>query len=232
MKSNQGIAIIYFSRNAAIEGLHKSWFKKKASEKNTLLAKVLIDQSFGSIQNLDLPVFHYHEGNQRGITFGEKLANAYADVFALGYNAVISMGNDTPEIIHIDWQKIKNELADGRCVIGASHRGGAYLIGITASSFEKISFQNLPWKSGKLFQDLTAYCQKNGELPVLLNALPDINVYQDLIKWLQRAKSRTIQTQILQILQLGTSSLFENLGLRRPNLFINQQLPSRAPPIS
>ena len=204
---------------------------KKASEKNTLLAKTLIEQSFDSIQNLDLPVFHYHEGNQKGVTFGEKLANAYEDIFALGYEAVISLGNDTPEIIHIDWQKIKSELSAGRCVIGASQRGGAYLIGLTAASFEKISFQNLPWKSGKLFQDLATYCQKNGDLPILLQALPDINVYQDLVKWLQDAKLHPSHIRILQILQMGTISLVQNLGLGKQVLFVDQQLPARAPPI-
>ena len=231
MKCNQGTAIIYFSRHAAVEGQHKSWFKNKASQKNTLLAKVLIDQSFDSIKNLDLPVFHYHEGNQKGNSFGEKLANAYADVFALGFESVISLGNDTPEIARIDWTKIKNELAQGRCVIGASQSGGAYLIGLTFESFDQISFQNLPWKSDKLFQNLVAFCQAFHMMPLTLQPLRDINVYQDLVRWLHESNLFPLRRLILEIIKMGNVVKSQNLGWIRQLIFVDLQLPCRAPPI-
>ncbi len=188
MADDQKIALIFFSRNAASEGRAKQWFLHKASSKNKVLASSLISRSLAALQHTGLPVFHYHEDNQQGKTFGERITRAHQEVFELGYEAVISVGNDCPNIAHTNWKDICQQLASGNCVIGPSLRGGAYLIGLTKEAFDPEQFQQLPWQANKLFKALSEFCAVGDDkLPFLLPALRDINSRYDLKKLLKTA---------------------------------------------
>ena len=138
--SNSSIAILYFSRYAGFEAKEKLWFGR-SSQKNKQLSAVLHRQSWKAIQATNLPVFHFHEGNQEGNNFGQRLANAYAELYKKGFEAVIAVGNDCPEIAKLNWHKIKMDLNAGKEVLGKSVRGGAYLLGITAKNFKKQEFE-------------------------------------------------------------------------------------------
>jgi hypothetical protein len=178
---NQGkIAVLYFSRTAATEGRAKAWFSAAAPERNATLADALILHTDHFLQNSGLPVFHYHEGNQRGNSFGERIANAFQDTFSLGYEAVIAVGNDTPEMSRLDWNRIIEPLRSGQCVLGPTFRRGAYLIGLTAEMFEKTGFLKLPWQSRRLLQALIDFCQTDQDPVILLDTLRDINSCDDL----------------------------------------------------
>ncbi len=181
MCSRSKLAILFFSRNSRFECEQKRWFAGSGRGRNQAIATALIAHSLKAVQASGLPVYRYHEGNQRGNTFGERLANAYEDLFNLGYSGVIAVGNDTPQLSAIDWQEATSPLKAGHCVLGASLRGGAYIIGITAASFNKDIFQNLPWQTSSLFQGLESFCARSGNQPCLLPALRDINTFHDLL---------------------------------------------------
>jgi hypothetical protein len=229
MAENKKIALIYFSRSAALEGQMKAWFSGKSAEKNSALASQLILQSSHIIQHAGFPVFHYHENNQKGETFGERIANAYQEVFSLGYDAIMAVGNDSPEIETINWNEIRDQLASGKCVIGPSLRGGAYLIGITQEAFDKERFQQLPWQTNKLLDALFHFCTLNDEAPYLLKSLRDINSQYDLKKLVKSSCLNNYFKRFILRLFLQPNNFFDlPVDFTTSHLLTNT--PFRAPP--
>lgn len=231
MKVGEKIALIYFSRNVASEGRMKAWFSGKAAEQNKVLASTLIHQSSSALQQAGFPVFHYHENNQQGTTFGERIANACQEVFALGYDAVITVGNDCPEIGSTNWSVIRQQLSAGNCVVGPSLRRGAYLIGITREAFNKEQFQQLPWQTNKLLDALLRFCTVSHRQTHVLNPLRDINTLVDVKALL---KSSSLNRYVKRIL---LSLFFYRLTsvTHQPASFLSSPLlsgsPFRAPPV-
>lgn len=201
MVDNNKIALLYFSRTAQPESRIKAWFSDGPTEKNKVLASLLIHHTSRVLQRSGLPVFHYHEGKQSGRSFGERLANAYQEVFDLGFEAVIAVGNDTPELANVDWQQVISSLESGQCILGPTFRQGAYLIGITRSCFEQSAFRQLPWQSAALFASLIEFCSRERDL-VLLPMLLDINNSSDLKKLIKRpAVHPSLRRIFLNLLQ-------------------------------
>lgn len=230
MKSKHSTAIIFFSRHARKEGLSKAWFGMQSVEKNQQLAVVLEKHCSDVVQEIGLPVFHFHEENQIGTTFGEKLANAYQTVFDLGYTSAISVGNDTPEISEINWIAIEAALDNRQNCIGPSTRGGAYLIGLTADSFDKDEFAQLPWQQTTLYTHLEDYCSSKASSVMILNTFRDINTYFDVVKWVQTTRQHLAET-VLQIMKIGLVAVTAQLSNRIYGVIHNLNLPSRAPPL-
>ena len=70
---------------------------------------------------------------QTGATFAERLENATATLAALGYDEIVMIGRDCPELCARDIRTAFAQLAHKRLVLGPDHRGGCYLIGFRAS---------------------------------------------------------------------------------------------------
>ncbi len=226
------IALLYFSRQASAESRKKRWFSGNSHRKNRALASSLILQSLQVVQQSGFPVFHFHEGNQKGRTFGERLANAYQEVFDLGYDAVIATGNDTPDIAAVNWQDVRKKLNSGKCVLGPSLRGGTYLIGLTAEAFRKSAFEQLPWQSNKLLAALQQFCERiNDDAPAILEKLRDLNSYHDLVKVVKTGNvTLWLKQIILQLLHKTAQTCALPDILLNTTLLIN--MPFRAPPVS
>jgi glycosyltransferase A (GT-A) superfamily protein (DUF2064 family) len=226
--SEQSIALLYFSRNADLESQKKAWFSGNATYKNKQLAKSLIQQSSQAVYQSGFPVYHFHEGNQKGENFGERLANAYQELYEKGFNAVIAVGNDSPEIAGLDWQQIRHDLQTGKNVLGKSCRGGAYLLGITRASFQKDAFQNLPWKNNQLYTELFRQLNSYEEV-VELDVLRDINSFFDLKKILFSKGITSLFRKIVTHLLKVEQNFQFSLPHFRSYLISDSRL--RAPPV-
>jgi len=94
---------------------------------------------------------------QRGANFGDRITNAIADTLALGYDAVVAVGNDCPTLSPSDISSAFDALARGASAVAAPARdGGAYLIGVRAGTIDDHAFRALPWCTGTLFGALVA----------------------------------------------------------------------------
>ncbi len=84
---------------------------------------------------------------QRGNDLGERLANCFADVFALGFDSVVVIGGDSPtlpeEILHEAFDCLES---DDDVVVVPSEDDGYCLIGMRKPHAEV--FQNIPWSTG------------------------------------------------------------------------------------
>lgn len=231
MVEKKKIALLFFSRSAAAEGREKAWFSVGTSTKNQTLAASLVRHTHQVLKQSGLPVFHFHEGNQCGQTFGERLANAYQQIFDLGYEGVIAVGNDTPELDRIDWKELCAALAAGECLIGPTFRQGAYLIGITADAFDQQDFAALPWQSGRLLQRLIHFCTTSKVKPVLLTTLRDVNTRADLKKLTKNALvDHPLGILIRQLLTAVKEILIKRSIALRLSLYLLGHAHFRAPP--
>lgn len=206
------IALLFFSRTANAEAAEKPLLKGNNLRLNQLASKILINHSLRHLSSLHLPLFIIDQTKQSGTNFGERLSNAFEEIFKKGYSAVVAVGNDTPEINRIDWQKTIFSLEKGQNVIGPSHRGGAYLIGLTKQSFQAGAFQSLPWQTKNIFCDLRKLA--SSESPALiLPALRDINTIRDLTRFI----SGSTEDLLKKMIRLFKELFFP--GIRPINFF-------------
>lgn len=232
MKNSNKIALIYFSRTEKAEAKAKNWIKPYR-HLNERLATSLICQSYKVVRSSGLPIFHYHEGNQRGATFGERLANAYQDVFDMGYAAAIAVGNDSPEIASIDWEQAIRYLQEGSCVLGPSLRGGAYLIGLTKAVFQKEKLSKISWQTNHTLANLIHYCSSENTPVACIDALRDINSFQDLLKTAKSSKiNRAFKKLLLELLHQLQKRKRYPLHQSDCNTVFLPSVPGRAPPVA
>jgi len=129
---------------------------------NLQLFESLTQHTQQVIENSAIPYFHFSEFEQKGASFGERLANAFEVLFAKGYDGVISVGNDCPHISVKLLKQAKQKLETQQMVVGPTYDGGTYLIGMQKSQFSKRDFESSPWQKAQLFNALISYFKPFG----------------------------------------------------------------------
>lgn len=168
-------AILLFGRSAAAES------RAKAFGQGTRVAETLIRRTEKVVRRTGLPVIRSTEADQRGNNFGERLANAMADVYARGFERVIVVGSDCASIQTSHLRAAAHQLAKGNNVLGPDQRGGAWLIGLHRDDFDAQRLAGLSWETGDLFADLADLLPGT----IHLHRLADVNSLGDLRKlWL------------------------------------------------
>jgi glycosyltransferase A (GT-A) superfamily protein (DUF2064 family) len=206
MKNDQKhIALLYFSRSPLAESRHKR-FVNRDSSKNRQVADLLVSQSLKHVENSGLPYFLFDETRQKGDTFGERLTNAFDELFKKGFDGVIAVGNDCPGLGSVNWELITQIMKQNRPVLGPTPDGGSYLIGLTRESFHNDSFRQIPWKTRNVHQSLCKYLKSGGFDLYEIDAQRDINKFDDLLYFL-----KTRFTGILKHFKELLKNLFRSL---------------------
>lgn len=115
---------------------------------------------------------------QQGNDLGEKMQDAFHRGFAMGYQKIILIGSDLPDISASIIQLGFDELIKNDIVFGPAEDGGYYLVGM--KKLHPTIFQNKPWSNEELLS-LTLKELSDYKLQ-LLPFLNDIDVYEDLKK--------------------------------------------------
>ncbi len=99
---------------------------------------------------------------QRGDGFGERLLYAAEDILAIGYGAVCLIDSDSPTVPAAAFQAAVEALArpGDRVVLGPSHDGGYYLIGLKQAHAEP--FERITWSTGSVFEETMERCAEAG----------------------------------------------------------------------
>lgn len=142
--NNNKTAILIFARSAQADASQKKLGKSVA------LFKELNRQTLITAKATGLPYFQCSEKEQVGADFGERLTNALSDVYELGFDNVIAIGNDTPQLLPSHILSAHNRLQSTSLVLGPSSDGGFYLMGLRRSHFRPEQFVKLPWQSENL----------------------------------------------------------------------------------
>lgn len=185
-KLSSNTAILFFSRSAEAEGQNKRFLQEQNIPQNTRVAELLISHTYSEIQKTDLPCFHIDEQQQIGNSFGERLTNAFRQIFKKGYNYVISVGNDTPELKAEHIREAARQLGSAKAdiVLGPDIDGGTWLMGYKRDAFKESRFRHLPWNTAHLLDTILE--QHDGNEIHLLEELGDIDFAKELKAFLDR----------------------------------------------
>ncbi len=112
---------------------------------------------------------------QRGDLFGERLLAAAEDILACGFGSVCLIDSDSPTVPAAAFEAAVAELARPgyRIVLGPSHDGGYYLIGLKKAHPEP--FRNITWSTGTVLAETMERVRAAGIEVVLLPLWYDVD---------------------------------------------------------
>jgi rSAM/selenodomain-associated transferase 1 len=117
---------------------------------------------------------------QRGADLGERMANAFADLFSAGYGEIAIIGTDLPDLplafIEESFRRLAEEADDA--VYGPSEDGGYYLLAMRELHQEL--FRDIPWSSGEVLERSMERGQQAGLGISLLPEWHDVDTAADL----------------------------------------------------
>ncbi|QIP14350.1 DUF2064 domain-containing protein [Spirosoma aureum] len=127
--------------------------------------------------------------------FGAQLSNAVQAVLTKGFDQVIVIGNDCPDLRVSDLRAAANALTHGQLPVGYDQRGGVFLFGLDQRILENRPahlLANLPWQTPQLGASLANFLSNSFDGVMTLSAIrTDWNNRSDLRSgvWLSGAFS-------------------------------------------
>lgn len=151
-----------------------------ASKKiNQQLHTALYNKTIQIVEATGLPFFIVDKTKQAGKGFGENLADAIDSVFNRNYSAVITIGNDSPQLSTATLLDAAKKVNLQQLVLGPDRNGGIYLLGITSKLFKAKSISTIPWQTKNVFASLLQYQDSIGNDSAILPILSDFNKLSD-----------------------------------------------------
>lgn len=227
---NQNTAILIFSRTEKDEAVQKQFLPYNYKSKNQKIAKKLIHNTLQTVKKTNLPYFIIDSDHQKGVNFGEKISNAIKTVFGKGFENVITLGNDCPDLLVKNILQAEKNLSSCKATLGPSKDGGTYLIAINKDSFDFENFKDLSWQTDRLLLSLKKYLA-NLKKPIKeLGKKVDIDSYQDLNKYLSGSPKISFKKAIEAILNTIKIDFQIDYSIPRKLVTTNQLFGLRAPP--
>lgn len=171
---NRQTAVLIFANSSQGERKFKSFAKGDAfvDELNINILR--------TVKKSKLPYYLFTEKEQVGKSFGERFSNAIHSVFEKGFDSVITVGNDTPQLKKHHILQAANEIDKNKCVVGPSIDGGFYLLGLSKRQFNEISFLDLPWQTKSLEKTISLQFAAIQTEVIKLDTLLDVDSKSDL----------------------------------------------------
>lgn len=116
---------------------------------------------------------------QEGKNLGIKMQNAFQNGFDEGYENIILIGSDLPDISKKIIDSAFKKLENNDVVFGPAEDGGYYLIGM--SKMNTSIFENKPWSKSELLTVTLAELKTQKQTIELIETLNDIDTFEDLI---------------------------------------------------
>ena len=122
----------------------------------------------------------YYQRLQFGADLGERMLNAFTELFESRYEKVVIIGSDCFELNAELIKTAFDQLEQYDAVIGPALDGGYYLLGL--SKLYPDVFLNKPWSTGAVLQQTLSDFEKLALKYFSLPALRDVDDVSDLIK--------------------------------------------------
>lgn len=205
------IALLIFARSSREEVAHKSIYQ------GARLFDALTQNVLKTADKTKLPYFHCSEVTQVGATFGERFTNAIQAIFEKGYEQIITIGNDSPQLKASHILEAEKQLHLNQSVIGQSTDGGFYLMGVHKAQFDPIAFQQMSWQTSELSKQLLQHLSQANKEVFKLPTLFDIDNQTDveLISGYAHLFSAELRKAVLSTIRLGRQRyalLLQNLS--------------------
>lgn len=218
-------AFLLFASSESVQSAVKPIAGTK--KQNLLLWHKMNENALSKIKKSKLPYFIADETVQKGDTFGKKITNAINDVFNQGYDQVVVIGNDCPELKAKHINDTIKKLSTNDAVFGPDFNGGVYLIGVSKSSFEAAKFESISWQTSLVYNELNSlFCQSKIALLPFLN---DCNTTYDFKKALGKLSFAASFRNFLQAVLQNNSYLFFTAFSATYSLFTPQNYNKGSP---
>lgn len=137
-----------------------------------------IDVNICFTDHIDLTNWGKAKGSlQKGSDLGERMANAFREGFEEGYQRVICIGTDLPDLNKELIMKAFDHFESDQVVIGPSSDGGYYLIGM--DQCYPFIFENKTWSTDAVLDKTVEDLQGENMRFSLLEELNDIDTIED-----------------------------------------------------
>lgn len=185
-------ALIIFTRNPEL-GKVKTRLAVTVGDKIALeIYKLLINRIVGVSEKTTADKYVFYSENiqendawnsdvfkkklQHGEDLGDRMNNAFEELFKMNYQKVVIVGSDIYELTSQDIEDSLSALETDDFVIGPAKDGGYYLLGM--KQLNSNIFKNKNWGTSTVFKD-TMEDLKN-EKVYLLAVKNDVDVYEDI----------------------------------------------------
>lgn len=185
-------ALIIFTKNPEL-GKVKTRLAKTVGDQNALeIYKLLLKHTMEITKSLKVDKYVFYSENiykddiwkpeifrkklQSGNDLGERMNNAFSEIFSMGYEMASIIGSDMFDLQPQDLETAFDILENHRYVIGPAKDGGYYLLGMKEPN-PKI-FQDKKWSSETVLSDTLN--DLTLEDYILLKERNDIDHYEDL----------------------------------------------------
>ncbi len=126
---------------------------------------------------------------QRGDDLGERMLNAFRDVFDAGYNRAVLVGSDIPDMPERFFSEAFDALSRNDVAIGPASDGGYFLIGFRNEKLAPELFRDMPWSTDAVLMYTLEIARKEKMTHHVLPEWHDIDLPDDLWKFLERSRA-------------------------------------------
>jgi glycosyltransferase A (GT-A) superfamily protein (DUF2064 family) len=124
---------------------------------------------------------------QQGKDLGEKMFNAILRLHKNGYEKIVLLGADSPDLPLSFIELAFSKLDSHELIISPSEDGGYYLVGMKRTI--KSLFNDIIWGSGNVLRDTITKAKNKGISCFLLQYWYDIDTLDDLNRWRLNAET-------------------------------------------
>ena len=191
---SSSVAILLFTRSAGEEAAHKQFLSYGGRAANAAVAAQLIAHAAATARRAGAGFIQIDSSQQAGATFGERLARAMRQAFEQGYEHLLVIGNDCPQLTATLLRQAVAAVRQTGAVLGPATDGGVYLLGLSRARFATGTWAGLPWQTRQLGTALRRHLLAQGAAVLRLPTLADVDTEADLARaitlplvgWLQR----------------------------------------------
>ena len=185
--------LVVFVKNAVLgtakTRLAKTIGKEAAFEVYKHLMYVT-EQATSGLNNCDIHVYfstekdptrwtNYTQFVQQGNDLGQRMSGAFRQGFELGYEHIVGVGSDLPDLTSEIIQKGLDQLNSNDAVFGPAEDGGYYLIGM--NSMLDCIFEDKPWSTENLMDVTLDELKSKGHSVGIIETLNDVDTEEDLM---------------------------------------------------
>jgi rSAM/selenodomain-associated transferase 1 len=123
---------------------------------------------------------NYRYFPQKGNDLGERLKNNFIQGFKSGFDNLIVIGSDSPDLPEDIIKKSIHKLIEFDSVIGPCRDGGYYLIGFKEESFSPTFFEGINWSTSSVFEKTIEKLKTNSIRTFILESWSDVDTFDDL----------------------------------------------------
>ncbi len=221
MSAFQNTCILYFTTGKTGNKSFASKKNKNAAIQRTLFNKTLSEIGRSGIAHI------ISDGKEFGTTFESRIRSEVDRVFRKGFQNIIIVGDDTPQLSTNKLRLAANQLEQSVISIGPSTDGGSYLIAFNKTHFEKGILNNLNWQTGEFYQNLVSKVKLLSFDLSVLPKLCDIDHARDLVDFLKRSALGKVGAILENFIYKTFHSAYSTLIIEQVTVYTH---PDRGPP--